>query len=78
MPLLRDTFDVVEVIPYGGAILHLLFNEIAFHFLSDEPEVKAILAECFAREDELMREGKLPSDFVIAVCRKRQRGVDAG
>jgi ubiquinone/menaquinone biosynthesis C-methylase UbiE len=70
VPLLGETFDVLETRGYGGTVLQLLFSDIAGNFLSGDPETKRLLAMCFAREDELLRSGSLGSDFLTGICGK--------
>jgi ubiquinone/menaquinone biosynthesis C-methylase UbiE len=70
VPLLGETFDVLETRGYGGTVLQLLFSDIAGNFLSGDPETKRLLALCFEREDELLRSGAIESDFRVGICRK--------
>ena len=71
LPLMHDVFDVVEIAGYGGTVLQLLFNDIAHNFLSNDDETRRLLKMCFDAEDELLESGRLESDFVVGVCRKR-------
>jgi hypothetical protein len=71
-PLLQEYFEVLEMKPYGGIMLHLLFNGIAHHFCSQDAEAKRWLDILFDVEDVLLGKGELSSDFLVAVCRKRQ------
>jgi len=70
VPLVGETFDVVETRGYGGTVLQLLFADIAANFLSDDPETERWLATCFAAEDDLLRSGAIESDFRVGICRK--------
>lgn len=70
LPLLARHFAPVEQRDLGGTVLHLLLEDIAFHFLDPDPEAAAWLAAAFAEEDRLLAAGILPSDFVFAVYRK--------
>ncbi len=72
LPLLHEIFDVVELRPYGGAVLHLVLGEIAHHFLADTEPARRFLGLCFEAEDLLMAEGDLASDFVVVACRPRR------
>ena len=72
MPLLDKHFIPVDVRPFGGTILHMLFHEIAHNFCTDEPEAKKWLQTCFDTEDTLIASGDLTSDFVAAVYRQRE------
>jgi SAM-dependent methyltransferase len=71
MPLLRKAFEIVEVKEYGGTVLHLLFGDIAHNFISEDEETIRILKLCIEVEDLLLGAGELPSDFALAICRKR-------
>jgi SAM-dependent methyltransferase len=71
-PSLRDRFDVLEELPYGGAVLHLALADIAQNFLDrDDTRAKELLTAAFDAEDDLMASGAVGSDFVAFVCRKR-------
>jgi SAM-dependent methyltransferase len=71
LPLLRELFEVVELRPYGGSVLHMLLSEIAHNFRADDPAAKRALRLCFEAEDLLLASGELASDFALVVCRKR-------
>ena len=71
LPYLNEMFEILELREYGGTILHLLFSQIAHNFISNEPRVKRWLKTCFEIEDLLIEEKELNSDFIIAVCRKK-------
>jgi ubiquinone/menaquinone biosynthesis C-methylase UbiE len=74
LPLVKELFDVVELAGYGGAVLQLLFNDIAHNFLTNDGETQRLLQMCFDVEDELLGSGRLGNDFVVGICRK---GVSA-
>lgn len=74
VPLVRETFDVIEIKGYGGAVLQLLFSDIAGNFLSKDPETAAHIARCFDLEDGLLARGEIGHDFVVGIC---TRGVGA-
>ena len=61
-----------EIKEYGGTILHLLFEEIAHNFLKNDPATNRLLQLCFEIEDVLLELNDIPSDFVLAICRKVQ------
>jgi 2-polyprenyl-3-methyl-5-hydroxy-6-metoxy-1,4-benzoquinol methylase len=72
-PTLHDRFDVLEELPYGGAVLHLALADIAQNFLdADDVPAKELLAQAFQVEDDLMASGAVGSDFAAFVCRKRE------
>jgi len=70
LPLLYETFNVIEVKEFGGTILHLLFDGIAHNFSSEDMETKFWLKACIDIEDQLLSSGDIKSDFIIAVCEK--------
>ena len=70
-PDVESMFDPLDVRPYGGTILHMLFHEIAHNFCSDDPETKQWLQACFDTEDSLISAGELTSDFMAGVYTKR-------
>ena len=69
--VLHSQFDVEEELPYGGAVLHLAFADIAQNFLDDDPTTNELLSRAFEIEDRLMAAGTVGSDFAAFVCRKR-------
>lgn len=71
MPLLHKIFNVVEVKNWGGTVLHMLFHDIADNFMSEDEETQHFLKLCFEAEDLLLQCGDIESDFVFAVCKKR-------
>lgn len=73
VPLLQEMFDVVEIRGYGGAVLQLLFCDIAHHFLSNDPETGALLERCFAVEDGLLARGAIAHDFAVGICAPKNR-----
>ena len=71
MPLLQDYFEIVDLRPYGGTVLHLLFSDIAANFRDDSEKTDKLLSLCFQIEDTLLEIGELESDFVFVVCKPR-------
>lgn len=71
IPLLRDYFDIVERIDYGGTILQLLVEDIAGNFSTEKTEDRALLALLCHFESTLIQHGVLPSDFSFVVARRR-------
>src|SRR5262249_9827040 len=65
MPAIRQNFDVIEELPYGGTVLHIVFSGIAQNFLDDDVATRSLLDICFAAEDEVLPE--IGHDFVFAV-----------
>jgi hypothetical protein len=53
LPLLHQYFDVIEIKPYGGALLHVLFSGIGQNFLADDPVAQRRAQLCIEAEDLL-------------------------
>jgi len=70
VPLISKHFNVIESRPYGGNLLHLVFSDIAHHFLNDDLQTKDLLRRCFDAEDEFLSHEGVTSDFVFMVCKK--------
>ena len=70
IPALKKYFEIIEFKGYGGAILHLLFADIAQNFLSDDDQTREILRFCFHTEDRAIQTGEVQNDFVVMVCKK--------
>lgn len=71
LPLLKKTFDVVEIKEYGGTILQILLNGIAQNFCPPDEISKRLLRSCIEVEAALLASGDISSDFVVAICKKR-------
>ncbi len=67
MPLLHQNFSTTLLRPLGGTVLHLLFDEIAQHFLEPDETASKFLKLAFDTEDHLLAAGDLPSDFIFAI-----------
>lgn len=78
LPLMHELFDIVELAGYGGTVLQLLLNDIAHNFLSNDSETQRLLRMCFDAEDELLESGRLESDFVVGICRKKVPVIEPG
>lgn len=72
IPLLQRFFEVVEVRPLGGSLLHLLLDDIAGNFDPSLGADAALLEMLFAVEDALIAAGVLGHDFAVVVCRRPQ------
>lgn len=72
IPLLRDSFAVLDRREYGGTILHPLFEGIAQNFLHDDIETLEWLRAFCCVEDFLLSTGDISSDFALIVCRQRK------
>ena len=67
--LLQKHFKPLEIKPYGGSILHLLFRDIAHNFLGKDEETRETLEKLFQMEDAYM-EKTGQSDFTFGVFSK--------
>lgn len=61
-------FRVLRAHPYGGTISHLVFHDIAHHFISDDPDVLRWVRLVLDAEDSLLSLGLVPSDFACYVA----------
>jgi SAM-dependent methyltransferase len=70
LPLLREMFSTLEIKSKGGALIPLVFFEIAHHYIQGDETADRILRLCFALEDLLMQSGEISSDYVLGVFQK--------
>lgn len=73
MSCLRQIFDIIEIKEIGGAVLHLLFSGIAHNFQAEDRETREWLQTCFTVEKMLLKSQEISSDFVLVVCRKKEK-----
>lgn len=71
LPVMERFFDIVEVKPWGGGLLHFLLNKIVGNFELGDESSTAILKLLFAMEVELETAGVLKSDFALVVAKKK-------
>lgn len=64
-------FEILEVRPYGGTVLHLLLDDIAGRFHRPEPWARQLLASIAEVEWALIASGDLASDFAVVVARPK-------
>jgi len=69
LPMIHSQFTVLEEKLYGGALLHLVFKDIAHNFLQPGEEALEYLRRCMDAEDEAMQSGDAQSDFAFLVAR---------
>jgi len=67
-PEIRSQFRVLRALPYGGTISHLLFHDIAHHFVNDDADTLRWVRLVLDTEDALLRLGIVPSDFACYVA----------
>jgi len=70
MPSLHRHFTIEEEHSYGS-ILHLALHDIAHNFLGDDPATAEVAEQCIAAEEQAL--ARLGSNFVLAVCRPRDK-----
>lgn len=68
LPITHAHFEIVEEKALGGNLLMLLYKDIAHHFLTETPEISAILRQTFEAEDAFLKIH--PSDMIFGVYRK--------
>lgn len=66
LPTLAESMELLELRPFGGSILHLVFVDIAQNLMDGSKSSEDIANRCFEYEDRALSQG-LESDFVIAV-----------
>jgi hypothetical protein len=72
LPLIENSFDIIERVDFGGTILHYLLHGIIDNFDASKEEDITILQMLGYIEDRLIREGALSSDFTLIVARKQK------
>lgn len=70
LDVLSSFFRVVEKKDFGGTILHMLMEGIAFNFRSDRSEDMRMLQLLFDLEDALLMSGDIPSDFTVIIAER--------
>ncbi|MFW5955697.1 MAG: hypothetical protein ACOCSK_03045, partial [Rhodothermales bacterium] len=74
---IRKCLEPILVRPYGGSVLHLLFDDIAHNFLRSDEETRQLLDLCFQTEDWALNSGQVASDFVFGVYKKAAGEAEA-
>ena len=72
LEVLQDEFEVVEIRPYGGAILHMLLSGTAGNYDPENPADIALLKVLAMMEQRLEEAGVLRPDFASIVARPRR------
>ncbi len=67
-PEIERLFKILHHADYGGTISHLIFHDIAFHYVTDDPDVLAWATMVLDAEDALLNLNILRSDFTTYVC----------
>jgi SAM-dependent methyltransferase len=70
-PLVKSYFEVVGEWNWGGTLNHLVFQNIAANFDSNNAEHRAIVELLIHHENVLVGAGLLPSDFKVFVARQQ-------
>jgi len=70
VPLLREHFTPLYEQGFGGNILHLLFKDIAQHFMDETVQNATLLKQLFDAEDEFLKTHS--SDFHFGIYQKAE------
>lgn len=76
IPLLSQYFSMLEIVDYGGTILHMLLQDIVGNFDSDEEEDRTILNLLIYLEETLIKNKVLSSDFAVIIAQKPDAGFE--
>jgi len=71
MPMIAERFEVLERKELGGTVLMHLLYEIVQDFRWEDPRERSIIDLLCTFEGALVDAGAIPSDFTLAVARKR-------
>lgn len=69
MAVMEDYFELLEVKPYGGTILHILLTHIMASFDLNNPDDQERLRGLFQFEKTLIEHGIIGSDFAYVVAK---------
>ena len=70
-PLFQKYFQVVVVKKLGGTLQHLFYNGIIHRFAPGDAEAQSCLEAVMNVEDALVDTGRLPSDFMLLIGRRK-------
>jgi O-antigen biosynthesis protein len=65
-------FHIVERRALGGTLLHMALSDIAQNFDPDKKEDQAYIQQLIDREERLMAEDDLESDFLVLVAQRKE------
>jgi len=65
---LARQFNITQRLDYGGTISHLVFQDIAHHFATEDPDAQRWGKIILDTEDALLYLGLIKSDFSCMVC----------
>jgi len=68
--LVTERFHIIERRPLGGTLLHMGLHEIAQNFDPAKDEDRAHLQRLVDREDQLMADQSIGSDFLVLVAQR--------
>lgn len=71
-PLFLRHFQIVALRTLGGTLQHLFYNGIVHNFVPGDAEADACLEAVRRVEDALIDAGRLPSDFMLLIGRRRE------
>jgi SAM-dependent methyltransferase len=72
LPLLKQYFNIVERIDYGGTILHQLMQDIVGNFAPDKEQDIVLLNLICYLEETLIKKKIIPSDFALIIAQNNQ------
>jgi hypothetical protein len=70
--LVSERFHIVERRALGGTLLHMALSDIAQNFDPAKKEDQTHIQRLIDREDQLMAEDGLESDFLILVAQRKE------
>lgn len=71
MEKFAEYFEVIEQRDFGGTYLNLVLENIVGNFDEDKPEDRRVMEGLCTKEQELLRELDVPSDFTVVVMRRK-------
>lgn len=71
LPLLENEFEILELKPYGGTLLHILLSYLLPVIDWNDPRHIELLRGLMVEEGRLLDAGEIPSDFAYVVARPR-------
>lgn len=72
LPVFRERLEIVEVRPFGSALLMMVLDDIEARFADGSEESTALLQMLFSIDDALVQSGELHNDFVYFAARGRR------
>lgn len=73
IPLIKERFDIITEVEYGGTLVNLILDNIIVNFSENSPEDMGILNLLFFIEKLLVREKVLFNNFSLVISKKREQ-----